>query len=63
MADLKRFLVPWIDQVKPYDTEDLLIAWSRPELKRMMINENPIPPSEKVLQAILEAAKSGKSLP
>ncbi len=21
MADLKRFLVPWIDQVKPYGTE------------------------------------------
>ncbi len=63
MSDLKRYLVPWIDQVKPYDTEDLTIAWSRPELKRMMINENPIPPSEKVLQAILEAAKMGNRYP
>jgi len=63
MADLKRFLVPWIHDVKPYDTEDLVIAWSRPELKRMMINENPIPPSEKVLQAILEAAKMGNRYP
>jgi histidinol-phosphate aminotransferase len=63
MADLKRFLVPWIDQVKPYDTEDLSMAWSRPELKRMMINENPLPPSEKVLQAILEAAKLGNRYP
>ena len=63
MADLKRFLVPWMDQVKPYGTEDLLIAWSRPELKRMMVNENPIPPSEKVLQAILDAAKSGNRYP
>ena len=62
-GDLKRFLVPWIDQVKPYDTEDLLIAWSRPELKRMMINENPLPPSEKVLQAIVEAAKMGNRYP
>ena len=63
MADLKRFLVPWIHEVKPYDTEDLVVAWSRPELKRMMINENPIPPSEKVLQAILEAAKMGNRYP
>jgi histidinol-phosphate aminotransferase len=63
MADLKRFLVPWIDQVKPYDTQDLIIAWSRPELKRMMVNENPLPPSEKVLQAVLEAAKLGNRYP
>ncbi len=63
MSDLKRYLVPWIDQVKPYDTDDLLIAWSRPELKRMMINENPLPPSEKVIQAILEAAKMGNRYP
>src|SRR4030043_518368 len=63
MSDLKRYLVPWIDQVKPYDTEDLVVAWSRPELKRMMINENPLPPSEKVLQAILDAAKMGNRYP
>ena len=29
MADLKRFLVPWIDDIKPYDTDDLLVAWSQ----------------------------------
>jgi histidinol-phosphate aminotransferase len=63
MADLKRFLIPWIDDIKPYDTDDLLIAWSRPELKRMMINENPLPPSENVLQAIVEAAKMGNRYP
>ena len=63
MVDLKRFLVPWIDQVKPYDTEDLVVAWSRPELKRMMINENPLPPSEKVVQAVVEAAKLGNRYP
>jgi histidinol-phosphate aminotransferase len=63
MADLKRFLVPWMDQVKPYDTEDLIVAWSRPELKRMMINENPIEPSERVLNAILDVAKLGNRYP
>jgi histidinol-phosphate aminotransferase len=63
MSDLKRYLVPWMDQVKPYDTEDLLIAWSRPELKRMMINENPLPPSEKIVNAIVEAAKMGHRYP
>jgi histidinol-phosphate aminotransferase len=63
MADLKRFLIPWIDDIKPYDTDDLLTAWSRPEIKRMMINENPLPPSERVLQAIVEAAKMGNRYP
>jgi hypothetical protein len=63
MVDLKRFLVPWIDQVRPYSTDDLLVAWSRPELKRMMINENPIPPSEKVIQAVTEAARLGNRYP
>ena len=63
MADLKRFLIPWIEDIKPYDTDDLLIAWSRPELKRMMINENPLPPSEKVLQAVVDAAKLGNRYP
>ncbi len=63
MADLKRFLIPWIDDIKPYDTEDLLVAWSRPELKRMMINENPLPPSERVIQAVLEAARVGNRYP
>ncbi|MCJ7640496.1 MAG: histidinol-phosphate transaminase [Desulfobacterales bacterium] len=63
MVDLKRFLVPWIDQVKPYSTEDLLIAWSRPELKRMMINENPLPPSERVVKDVMEAARLGNRYP
>jgi histidinol-phosphate aminotransferase len=63
MVDLKRFLVPWIDAVKPYDTEDLTMAWSRPELKRMMVNENPLPPSERILQAILDAAQKGNRYP
>jgi histidinol-phosphate aminotransferase len=63
MADLKRFLVPWIDEVKPYSTDDLLVAWSRPELKRMMVNENPIPPSEKVVNAVAEAVRLGNRYP
>ena len=63
MADLKRFLVPWIDQVKVYSTEDLSIAWSRPELKRMMVNENPLPPSERVVKAVMEAARLGNRYP
>lgn len=63
MADLKRFLIPWIDDITPYGTDDLVLAWSRPEVKRMMVNENPIAPSEKVLQAVLDAAKSGNRYP
>src|SRR5512143_3677365 len=63
MADLKRFLIPWIDDITPYGTEDLLVAWSRPEVKRMMVNENPISPSEKVVQAVVDAVKSGNRYP
>ncbi len=63
MADLKRFLIPWIDDITPYGTDDLVLAWSRPDVKRMMVNENPISPSEKVLQAVLDAAKSGNRYP
>jgi len=63
MADLKRFLVPWIDQVKPYGTSDISVAWSRPELKRMFVNENPIPPSERVVKAVTEAARLGNRYP
>jgi histidinol-phosphate aminotransferase len=63
MADLKRFLVPWIDQVKPYSTSDISVAWSRPELKRMFVNENPLPPSERVVKAVAEAARLGNRYP
>ncbi len=63
MKNLKNFLVPWIDNVKAYDTEDLIIAWSHPELKRMMLNENPIPPSKNVTKAVLKAAKMGNRYP
>ena len=63
MADLKRFLIPWIDDIKPYDTDDLLVAWSRPELKRMMINENPLAPSERVVEAVVKAARMGNRYP
>jgi len=63
MKNLKKFFVPWIDNVKEYDTNDLIVAWSHPELKRMMLNENPIPPSKKVSSAILKAAKMGNRYP
>ncbi|MBM3200656.1 histidinol-phosphate transaminase [Candidatus Woesearchaeota archaeon] len=63
MKNLKKFLVPWIDEVKPYDTEELIVAWAHPEFKRMMLNENPIAPSKKVTKAILKAAKMGNRYP
>jgi len=63
MTDLKRFLVPWIDQVKPYSTDDISLAWSRPDLKRMFVNENPLPPSERVVKAVMEATRLGNRYP
>jgi histidinol-phosphate aminotransferase len=39
------------------------IAWENPEIIRMMSNENLLSPSQKVLGAILEAARTGNLYP
>ncbi len=46
------YFVPWIKGIPMYISNHIELAWQRPELHRMMSNENPNPPSPKVLEAI-----------
>ena len=61
--DLKKFMIPWFDDIKPYSTEILRVVWKDPSIKRMMLNENPLPPSPKVVEAVTKAAKMGNRYP
>jgi len=63
MIDIKKYVVPWLKDAKIYSLDDLDQAWGNPELGRMMINECPIPPSEKVVEAVIEAARLGHRYP
>jgi histidinol-phosphate aminotransferase len=63
MGNLSNFVVPWMKDVKPYTTDDVNMAWDHPEFKRMFLNENPYPPSKKVLKAIFDSAKHGNRYP
>jgi histidinol-phosphate aminotransferase len=63
MGNLSDFLVPWMKDVKPYTTDDVNMAWDHPEFRRMFLNENPYPPSPKVLKAIFDSAKHGNRYP
>ncbi len=63
MGELRKFLVPWIDDIQVYSTDDLLMAWANPEIGRMMLNENPLGPSDRIVKAVQEAARSGNRYP
>src|SRR4030042_6255309 len=63
MGSLSNFVVPWMKDVKPYTTDDVNMAWDHPEFRRMFLNENPYPPSQKVLKAIFDSAKDGNRYP
>jgi len=63
MGEIRKFLVPWIDEVQVYSTDDLLLVWAHPEIGRMMLNENPLGPSEKVVKAVQKAARLGNFYP
>jgi len=61
--DLKDWFVPWLMTAREYNTGILDFAWSHPEYARLMLNENPIPPSEKVVQAVADAVRKGNRYP
>ena len=50
---------PWVMTAPQYSIAVCDTAWEHPELGRMMLNENPIPPSEKVVQAVTDIVKQG----
>lgn len=63
MRSLEQLIVPWIYKSAPYSSKHSDFAWNNPQIVRMMSNENPHPPSQKILTAILEAAQQGQFYP
>lgn len=63
MKELKNWFVPWLLSARKYDPSILDKAWANPDYGRLMLNENPIQPSDKVIKAVTEAAKNGNRYP
>jgi histidinol-phosphate aminotransferase len=63
MKELKEWFVPWLLTSREYNTGILDKAWANPDHARLMLNENPIPPSDKVVDAVVEAVKKGNRYP
>jgi len=63
MSQVENYIVPWVRESKPYSDSHMEFAWDHPHILRMMSNENPLPPSQAVLDAILETAKMGNLYP
>ncbi len=63
MKPAEDFIVPWVKAAEPYSDKHMDIAWENPQIIRMMSNENLLAPSEKVMEAILEAARLGNLYP
>jgi len=63
MRTAEDFIVPWVKTAEPYSDKHMDVAWENPQVVRMMSNENLLPPSEAVLDAILQAARLGNLYP
>ncbi len=57
MSKIEDYYVPWLRNIKMYISPHIELAWRDTSLVRMMSNENPNPPSEKVLAAIARYGK------
>lgn len=63
MRPMEHYFVPWLKDQKMYISSHIELAWRDPKLHRMMSNENPNPPSEKVLAAIDKYARLAHRYP
>jgi histidinol-phosphate aminotransferase len=63
MKELKDWFVPWLMTSREYNTGILDKAWANPDHGRLMLNENPLPPSDKVVNAVADAVKFGNRYP
>ena len=61
--EVQEYFVPWIKGISMYVSEHIELAWREPELHRMMSNENPHAPSEKVMEAIQNFGKKANRYP
>jgi len=55
--------MPWVMTAPQYSIAVCDTAWAHPELGRMMLNENPIPPSQMVVDAAADIIKQGNRYP
>src|SRR4030066_594182 len=63
MKPMEEYFVPWLKGQKMYGSSHIELAWRDPSLHRMMSNENPNPPSPKVLEAIDKYARMAHRYP
>jgi histidinol-phosphate aminotransferase len=63
MKAIDEFIVPWIKDVEPYSDRHLEFAWQNPDVVRLMSNENPLPPSEAVIDAVVAAVRRSNLYP
>ncbi len=61
--NIEDYIVPWVRASETYSDKHMDFAWANPEIVRMMSNENPLPPSEAVLDAVLDAARNSNLYP
>jgi histidinol-phosphate aminotransferase len=63
MKKIDEYYVPWVKGTPMYISGHIELAWKKPELHRMMSNENPNPPSEKVIETIMKYARMANRYP
>lgn len=63
IKSVEEYILPWVRGGESYGDRHMEFAWQHPEVVRMMSNENPLPPSPAVLDAILQAARLGNLYP
>lgn len=60
---IEEHYVPWVKGIPMYISNHIEKAWRNPSLHRMMSNENPNPPSDKVLDAMVKYARMANRYP
>ena len=63
MKNIEEYYAPWVKGIPMYISAHIEKAWRDPSLHRMMSNENPNPPSDKVLDAMVRYAKMANRYP
>jgi histidinol-phosphate aminotransferase len=61
--NVEEYFVPWVKGIPMYISSHIELAWRKPELHRMMSNENPHKPSKKVLEAISKFGEMANRYP
>ena len=63
MSKNSDYFVPWLKDAFNYNIDVLDMAWANPDVARLMLNENPIPPSEKIIDAVTDICRKGHYYP